>query len=75
MDRSVNGTPDAEFDERLVALYPQLFRLALRLCRNPDDAHDLAQVLKAHGLLPRLFLGHVIDAEELIVAEQDFIHA
>jgi len=54
MDRSVNGTPDAEFDERLVALYPQLFRLALRLCRNPDDAHDLAQDAVERGLRCRL---------------------
>jgi len=54
MDRSVNSSPDAGFDERLVALYPQLFRLALRLCRNPEDAHDLAQDAVERGLRCRL---------------------
>lgn len=54
MDRSVNGSRDAGFDQGLVALYPQLFRLALRLCRDPDDAHDLAQDAVERGLRCRL---------------------
>ena len=36
-----------------------------------QHSHDLIEILEAHRLLPRLFLRHVIDAEELIVAEQD----
>jgi hypothetical protein len=30
---------------------------------------DFADIRKADGLRPRLFLGHVIDAEELVVTE------
>ena len=35
---------------------------------------DGARVLKAHCLSARLLLGHVIDAKELVVAEQKAIH-
>jgi len=35
---------------------------------------NFLDICKAHGLRPRLFLGHVIDAEELVVAEQQPIH-
>jgi RNA polymerase sigma-70 factor (ECF subfamily) len=58
MDPSMKGTQsdsrDSGFDERIVALYPQLFRLAFRLCRNADDAHDLAQDAVERGLRCRL---------------------
>ncbi|HZL18139.1 MAG TPA: RNA polymerase sigma factor [Polyangia bacterium] len=50
MDRSTNQNKDDTFKERLVALYPQLFGLALRLCRNDADAHDLAQAAFERGL-------------------------
>jgi RNA polymerase sigma-70 factor (ECF subfamily) len=50
MERSVNRNDDAGFEQRIVALYPQLFRLALRLCRNHADAHDLAQDAVERGL-------------------------
>ena len=53
MDRSVNQNRDDTFDERLVALYPQLFGLALRLCRNDVDAHDLVQAAFERGLSRR----------------------
>ncbi|HTB56627.1 MAG TPA: RNA polymerase sigma factor [Polyangia bacterium] len=50
MDRSANQNQDHQFDERLVALYPELFGLALRLCRNNADAHDLVQSAFERGL-------------------------
>jgi RNA polymerase sigma factor (sigma-70 family) len=50
MDRSTNRKQDDAFEESLVALYPQLFGLALRLCRNDADAHDLAQAAFERGL-------------------------
>ncbi len=50
MDRSTNQNQDETFEERLVALYPQLFGLALRLCRNNADAHDLVQAAFERGL-------------------------
>jgi RNA polymerase sigma-70 factor (ECF subfamily) len=51
MDRSTNQNQDHEFNERLIALYPQLFGLALRLCRRNDaDAHDLVQSAFERGL-------------------------
>ena len=50
MDRPTNQKQDDTFKERLVALYPQLFGLALRLCRNAADAHDLAQATFERGL-------------------------
>jgi RNA polymerase sigma-70 factor (ECF subfamily) len=53
MDRSTNLNEDDTFKERLVALYPQLFALALRLCRNDADAHDLVQAAFERGLRRR----------------------
>ena len=50
MDRSTNQKQDDTFEERLVALYPRLFGLALRLCRNNPDAHDLVQAAFERGL-------------------------
>lgn len=50
MDRSTNQNRDDAFNERLVGIYPQLFGLALRLCRNDADAHDLAQAAFERGL-------------------------
>jgi RNA polymerase sigma-70 factor (ECF subfamily) len=38
------------FEEGLVALYPRLFPLALRLCRDRADAHDLVQDTVERGL-------------------------
>ncbi len=43
MDVSENHNQTAAFGERIADLYPQLFRQALRLCRNRADASDLAQ--------------------------------
>ncbi len=53
MDRSANQHQDETFEERLVALYPQLFGLALRLCRNDADASDLVQAAFERGLRRR----------------------
>jgi RNA polymerase sigma factor (sigma-70 family) len=53
MDRSTNQTEDDTFEKRLVALYPRLLGLALRLCRNDADAHDLAQAAFERGLRRR----------------------
>jgi RNA polymerase sigma-70 factor, ECF subfamily len=39
-----------DFEEKLVALYPQLMPLALRWCRNAADAHDLVQDAVERGL-------------------------
>ena len=39
-----------------------------------EHVHDGVDVLEAHQLLTRLFLGHVVHAEELIVAEKDAVH-
>jgi RNA polymerase sigma factor (sigma-70 family) len=50
MDGSANQNRDDTFEERLVALYPQLFGLALRLCRNSADAQDLTQAAFERGL-------------------------
>jgi RNA polymerase sigma factor (sigma-70 family) len=50
MNRFTNQKQDDTFKEQLVALYPQLFGLALRLCRNDADAHDLAQAAFERGL-------------------------
>jgi hypothetical protein len=36
-----------------------------------DDVVDGAE---AHGLRPRLLLGHVVDTEELVVTEKDAVH-
>jgi RNA polymerase sigma-70 factor, ECF subfamily len=47
MDPSVNRDT---FEEGLVALYPRLFPLALRLCRDRADAHDLVQDTVERGL-------------------------
>jgi len=47
MDPSVNHDT---FEEGLVALYPRLFPLALRLCRDRADAHDLVQDAVERGL-------------------------
>jgi len=38
------------FEEGIVALYPRLFPLALRLCRDRADAHDLVQDAVERGL-------------------------
>ena len=40
-----------------------------QVSRCLQHSHDFIEVLEAHRLLARLFLGHVIDAEELIIAE------
>ena len=53
MDRSTNQNRVDTFRERLVALYPQLLRLASRLCRNKADAHDLVQAAFERGLRHR----------------------
>ncbi|HXJ23406.1 MAG TPA: RNA polymerase sigma factor [Polyangia bacterium] len=53
MDGSESSNQDAAFEQRIGALYPQLFRLALRLCRNHADAHDLAQDAVERGLRNR----------------------
>jgi RNA polymerase sigma-70 factor, ECF subfamily len=47
MDPSVNHNT---FEEGLVALYPRLLPLALRLCRDRADAHDLVQDTVERGL-------------------------
>ena len=47
MDPSVNHNT---FEEGIVALYPRLFPLALRLCRDRSDAHDLVQDTVERGL-------------------------
>jgi RNA polymerase sigma-70 factor, ECF subfamily len=47
MDPSVNRDT---FEEGIVALYPRLFPLALRLCRDRADAHDLVQDAVERGL-------------------------
>jgi hypothetical protein len=39
-----------------------------------QQINDFLDIPEADGLRPRLFLGHVIDAEELIIAEQYSIH-
>ncbi len=54
MHRSVSGSDNASFEERIVALYPQLVRLAFRLCGNASDAHDLAQDAVERGLRCRV---------------------
>ncbi len=41
--------------------------------RGVEDLHDGAEVLEAHLLAARLLLGHVVHAEELVVAEQNSI--
>jgi RNA polymerase sigma-70 factor, ECF subfamily len=53
MDGSENHNQDAAFQARIATLYPQLFRLALRLSRNHADAHDLAQDAVERGLRHR----------------------
>ena len=50
MDPAVNCDKGAAFEEGLVAFYPRLFPLALRLCRNQADAHDLVQDTVERGL-------------------------
>ena len=40
-----------------------------QVSRCLQHSHDLIEILEAHRLLARLLLGHVIDAEELVVAE------
>jgi RNA polymerase sigma-70 factor (ECF subfamily) len=50
MDRFVNRDTGATFEEGIVAAYPRLFPLALQLCRNPADAHDLVQDTVERGL-------------------------
>ena len=50
MEPSVSCLNRAAFAEGLVALYPRLFPLALRLCRNLADAHDLVQDAVERGL-------------------------
>ena len=47
MDPSVNHDT---FEQGIVALYPRLFPLALRLCRDRADAHDLVQDAVERGL-------------------------
>lgn len=39
-----------DFEEKLVAFYPQLMPLARRWCRNEADAHDLVQDAVERGL-------------------------
>lgn len=53
MDRSMNRNQNADFEQRLVALYPQLVRMAFKLCRNSADARDLAQNAMEKGLRNR----------------------
>ena len=50
MDPSVSCLEGVAFEEGLVALYPRLLPLALRLCRNQADAHDLVQDTVERGL-------------------------
>lgn len=50
MDSSVNRATRSAFEAGLVACYPRLFPLALRLCRNRADAHDLVQDTLERGL-------------------------
>jgi RNA polymerase sigma-70 factor (ECF subfamily) len=47
MDPSVKRNT---FEEGIVALYPRLYPLALRLCRDRADAHDLVQDTVERGL-------------------------
>ena len=53
MDLSVNCATSAAFEKGLVAFYSRLYPLALRLCRNPADAHDLVQDAVERGLRRR----------------------
>lgn len=53
MDLSVNCARNAAFEKGLVAFYSRLFPLALRLCRNQADAHDLVQDTVERGLRRR----------------------
>jgi len=50
MDRFVSGDTEGAFEKGLLAVYPRLFPLALRLCRNQADAHDLVQDTVERGL-------------------------
>jgi RNA polymerase sigma factor (sigma-70 family) len=50
MDPSVNDADRTAFEKGLVASYPRLFPLALSLCRNRADAHDLVQDAVERGL-------------------------
>jgi RNA polymerase sigma-70 factor, ECF subfamily len=50
MDTTVNCDTPAAFEKRLVAFYPRLYPLALRLCGNQADAHDLVQDTVERGL-------------------------
>lgn len=42
--------------------------------RDLDDPDDRLGVLEADGLSPRLLFRHVVDAEELIVTQQQSVH-
>ena len=53
MDPS-NRNQNEDFEQRLVALYPQLVRMAFKLCRNTADALDLAQNAMERGLRNRV---------------------
>jgi RNA polymerase sigma factor (sigma-70 family) len=53
MDRSGKQVQEVAFEACLVRVYPQLLRLALRLCRNHADAYDLAQAAVERGLKHR----------------------
>src|SRR4051812_31825973 len=50
MDSSVNCDTGAAFEKGLVTFYPRLFPMALRLCRNRANAHDLVQDTVERGL-------------------------
>jgi len=46
-----------------------------RLERGLENVDDVVDVLKAHRLLASLFLRHVIDAEELVIAKKNPFHS
>jgi RNA polymerase sigma-70 factor, ECF subfamily len=52
-DPSANCATGTKFEKGLLAFYPRLFPLALQLCRNPADAHDLVQDTVERGLRRR----------------------
>ena len=63
------------FEDRLVALRPRLFQIAMRLCRNKADAHDLVHDAIERGLRCRALFraGEALDRWMATILRRIFV--
>ena len=69
----LRGTNAAEYCREAFLRVLHLARLP-EIVGGVENGHDALRVLELHRLGASLLFGHVVHAEELVVAEEDALH-